>query len=47
MVSMKLQKRIASSILKCGKRKVWLDPNELRKIRITSSSKYEIYASMF
>mmetsp|Transcript_25700 Transcript_25700/g.59178 ORF Transcript_25700/g.59178 Transcript_25700/m.59178 type:complete len:191 (+) Transcript_25700:42-614(+) len=37
MVSMKLQKRIASSILKCGKRKVWLDPNELRKIRITSS----------
>ena len=28
MVSLKLQKRLASSVLGCGKRKVWLDPNE-------------------
>uniref|UniRef100_A0A8R7Q2M6 Ribosomal protein L19 n=1 Tax=Triticum urartu TaxID=4572 RepID=A0A8R7Q2M6_TRIUA len=29
MVSLKLQKRLASSVLKCGKGKVWLDPNEV------------------
>ena len=29
MVSLKLQKRLAASVLKCGKGKVWLDPNEV------------------
>jgi large subunit ribosomal protein L19e len=29
---LKLQKRIAASVLKCGKRKVWLDPNEVNEI---------------
>lgn len=28
MVSLKLQKRLAASVFECGKRKVWLDPNE-------------------
>ncbi|ORZ37156.1 ribosomal protein L19e-domain-containing protein [Catenaria anguillulae PL171] len=28
MVSLKLQKRLAASVLNCGKRKIWLDPNE-------------------
>merc|ERR1711881_735917 len=28
MSSLKLQKRLASSILHCGRNKVWLDPNE-------------------
>jgi large subunit ribosomal protein L19e len=28
MVSLKLQKRLAASIMSCGKGKVWLDPNE-------------------
>ena len=28
MVSLRLQKRLAASVLGCGKRKVWLDPNE-------------------
>jgi len=27
---LKLQKRLAASILNCGKRKIWLDPNEVR-----------------
>ncbi|KAL7748860.1 cell wall biogenesis and architecture protein [Sorochytrium milnesiophthora] len=31
-VSLKLQKRLAASVLKCGKRKVWLDPNEATEI---------------
>ena len=30
MISLKLQKRLAASILNCGKRKIWLDPNEVR-----------------
>ncbi|CAI9778471.1 unnamed protein product [Fraxinus pennsylvanica] len=32
MVSLKLQKRLAASVLKCGKRKVWVDPNEVSEI---------------
>lgn len=28
MVSLVLQKRLAASVLKCGQRKVWLDPEE-------------------
>lgn len=32
MVSLKLQKRLASSVMGCGKRKVWLDPNEINQI---------------
>ena len=32
MVSLKLQKRLAASVLKCGKRKVWLDPNDISTI---------------
>merc|ERR1719385_33144 len=30
--SLKVQKRLASSVLKCGKGKVWLDPNEIGEI---------------
>jgi len=29
MVSLKLQKRLAASILNCGARKIWMDPNEV------------------
>ena len=32
MVSLKLQKRLAASVLKCGKRKVWMDPSEVNEI---------------
>jgi len=28
MADLRLQKRLAASIMKCGKRKVWMDPNE-------------------
>eukprot|EP00467_Chlorarachnion_reptans_P016627 CAMPEP_0114502700 /NCGR_PEP_ID=MMETSP0109-20121206/9243_1 /TAXON_ID=29199 /ORGANISM="Chlorarachnion reptans, Strain CCCM449" /LENGTH=189 /DNA_ID=CAMNT_0001680657 /DNA_START=90 /DNA_END=659 /DNA_ORIENTATION=+ len=37
MVSLKLQKRLAASVLKCGKRKVWLDPNEITEIHNANS----------
>uniref|UniRef100_A0A0D9R948 Large ribosomal subunit protein eL19 n=1 Tax=Chlorocebus sabaeus TaxID=60711 RepID=A0A0D9R948_CHLSB len=32
-----LQKRFASSVLRCGKKKVWLDPNETSEIANASS----------
>jgi len=37
MVSLKLQKRLAASVLGCGKRKVWLDPNEISDISLANS----------
>ncbi|CAN6559165.1 unnamed protein product [Malus baccata var. baccata] len=37
MVSLKLQKRLASSVLKCGRCKVWLDPNEVSEISMANS----------
>jgi len=36
-VSLLLQKRLASAVLKCGKRKVWLDPNEVNEISMANS----------
>lgn len=38
MVSLKLQKRIAAGLLKCGKGKVWLDPNETGEISMANYS---------
>merc|ERR1711924_51963 len=37
MVSLKLQKRLAASVLKSGKRKIWLDPNEVNEISMANS----------
>ena len=37
MVSLKLQKRLAASVLKCGRKKVWLDPNESNEISMANS----------
>lgn len=43
MVSLKLQKRLAASVMKCGKKKVWLDPNESSDISMANSSKILIF----
>lgn len=37
MVNLKLQKRLASSVIGCGKSKVWLDPNEAVRLNEASS----------
>mmetsp|Transcript_42146 Transcript_42146/g.100771 ORF Transcript_42146/g.100771 Transcript_42146/m.100771 type:complete len:197 (-) Transcript_42146:60-650(-) len=37
MLNLKLQKRLAASVLKCGKRKIWLDPNEVNEISMANS----------
>merc|ERR1719411_454712 len=34
---LKVQKRLAASVLKCGARKVWLDPNETTEIQMANS----------
>jgi phage tail sheath protein FI len=39
MVSLKPQKRLAAGVLKCGKGKVWLDPNEVYEISMANSRK--------
>ncbi|KAJ1951010.1 60S ribosomal protein L19B [Linderina pennispora] len=37
MANLTTQKRLAASVLKCGKRKVWLDPNEVTDIATANS----------
>eukprot|EP00949_MAST-11_sp_MAST-11-sp1_P003785 g3785.t1 len=37
MVHLKLQKRLAAAVLKCGQRKIWLDPNEVDEIKTANS----------
>ena len=38
--TLRLQKRLAASVLKCGKKKVWLDPNETAEISNANSSQF-------
>lgn len=38
--SLKVQKRLAASVMRCGKKKVWLDPNEINEISNTNSSEF-------
>ncbi|XP_013399118.1 60S ribosomal protein L19-like [Lingula anatina] len=37
MSTLRLQKRLAAAVLKCGKNKVWLDPNESNEIANANS----------
>merc|ERR1712000_56933 len=37
MVNLRTQKRLASSVIGCGKRKIWLDPNEQNEISNANS----------
>lgn len=41
---LRLQKRLASSVLRCGKKKVWLDPNETNEIANANSRKFSDFA---
>lgn len=38
-----MHKTIASKLLNCGKRKIWIDPNENKNVLFTDSSKYYNY----
>ena len=37
MSNLRLQKRLAAAVLKCGKGKVWIDPNEVNEISNANS----------
>jgi len=37
MVNLRTQKRLAASVMDCGQRKVWLDPNEMNEISNANS----------
>merc|ERR1711962_670020 len=37
MSTLRVQKRLAASVLKCGKKKIWLDPNESSEIANANS----------
>ena len=39
MVNLRLQKRLAASVLKVGINRLWLDPNEANEISLANSSK--------
>ena len=36
---MKLQRRLAASVLKCGRKRVWIDPNETNEVALANSRK--------
>ena len=38
MAFLRLQKRLAASVLKCGKKRVWIDPNETSEVALANSS---------
>lgn len=39
--TLRLQKRLSAAVLKCGKNKVWLDPNESNEIANANSRKLD------
>ena len=41
MAFLRLQKRLAAAVLKCGKGRVWIDPNECSEVALANSSKYQ------
>ena len=40
-ISLKLQKRLAASVLNCGKRKIWMDPSESNEISLANSRTWQ------
>ena len=42
MAFLRLQKRLAATVLKCGKKRVWIDPNETNEVALANSSKNQI-----
>lgn len=46
MAFLRLQKRLAASVLKCGKRRIWIDPNETSEVKLANSRKNYFQVSM-
>lgn len=45
MVNLRVQKRLSAAVMKCGKKRVWMDPNEANEISHANSSKPKSGAS--
>ena len=41
MAFLRLQRRLAATVLKCGRNRVWIDPNEQSEVALANSSKYQ------
>ena len=39
MSYLKIQKRLAADVLKCGRKRVWIDPNEIAEVALANSRK--------
>ena len=39
MAMLRLQRRLAASVLKCGRKRVWIDPNETSEVALANSRK--------
>ena len=39
MAFLRLQKRLAADVLKCGRKRVWIDPNETNEVALANSRK--------
>jgi len=39
MAFLRFQKRLAATVLKCGKKRVWIDPNETSEVALANSRK--------
>jgi large subunit ribosomal protein L19e len=39
MANLRLQKKLAAAVLKCGKKRVWIDPNETSEVALANSRK--------
>jgi len=39
MAFLRLQKRLAASVLKVGRKRVWIDPNEVSEVALANSRK--------
>ena len=39
MAFLRLQKRLAAKVMKCGRKRVWIDPNETNEVQIANSRK--------
>ena len=45
MAFLRLQKRLAASVLKCGRKRVWIDPNETNEVKLANSRKSHFESS--
>ena len=39
MVMLRRQRKMAATVLRCGKHRIWMDPNECNEIKLANSRK--------